>query len=163
MAKESSFDIVSEVDMAEVDNALNQADKEVSNRFDFKGSNSVIERKEGVIHLDTTDDMKMRNMVEIIEGKLTKRGISIKALEYGKVEPSAKGRVKQDLTLKVGLSKEQAKKITTLIKDQKLKVQASIQGDAVRVTGKSKDDLQGAIAAIKAQDLDFPVQFNNYR
>lgn len=163
MAKEASFDIVSQVDLQEVDNALNQTEKEITTRFDFKGSNTKIERKEQIIHIDTTDDMKLRNVIDIFEGKLVKRGIPIKALKYGKIDPSLGGRVKQDVTVQAGLDKEQTKKITTLIKDLKLKVQASIQGDSVRVTGKNKDDLQAAIAALKAQDFDFAVQFTNYR
>lgn len=163
MAKDASFDIVSQVDMQEVDNAVNQAVREVSTRFDFKGSDSKIERQDQVIKLETTDDMKLRNLVEILEGKLTKRSISIKSLNYGKVEASLGGRVKQEVKLQVGLDKDQAKQITSLIKDQKLKVQASIQGDSVRVTGKSRDDLQAVIAAIKAKDFDFATQFTNYR
>ncbi len=163
MAKESSFDIVSQVDMQEVDNAVNQAEKEITTRFDFKGSNTKLERKEEVIHIDTTDDMKLRNVQDILEGKLVKRGISVKSLKYGKTESSLGGRVKQDVTIQVGLDKEQTKKITTMVKDLKLKVQASIQGDSVRITGKNKDDLQAAIAALKAEDFDFAMQFTNYR
>lgn len=163
MAKEASFDVVSQVDMQEVDNALNQTVKEIATRFDFKGSKTVVERKDEVIHLEAADDMKLRNVIDILEGKMVKRGISIKSLKYGKAEPSLGGRVKQDVDLQVGLDKEQTKKITTTIKDLKLKVQASIQGDSVRVTGKNRDDLQAAIAALKAQDFDFAIQFTNYR
>lgn len=163
MAKDSSFDIVSEVDMQEVDNALNQAQKEITGRFDFKGSNSTIERKENEITINTLDEMKLDNMVDIFEAKLIKRGVSPKSFEYGKVESSLGGRVKQIVKIRAGIEKEQAKKITSLIKDKKLKVQASIQGDSVRVTGKNKDDLQTVIQAIKEADFEFAVQFTNYR
>lgn len=163
MAKDASFDIVSQVDMQEVDNALNQTDKEISTRFDFKGSNTKIERKDEEIHIDTTDDMKMKNVLDVLEGKLVKRGVNLKSFEYGKIESSLGGRVKQNIKIRVGLDKEQAKKITTKIKDLKLKVTPSVQGDAVRVTGKNKDDLQTAIAALKAADFDFAIQFTNYR
>lgn len=163
MAKDCSFDIVSEVNMQEVDNALNQAAKEITGRFDFKGSNSTIERKDNEIVMNTTDDFKLENMTDIFEAKLIKRGISPKSFEYGKVESSLGGRVKQNVKIRVGIDKEQAKKITTMIKDKKLKVQASIQGDSIRVTGKNKDDLQEVIAAVKGADLDFAVQFTNYR
>ncbi|PKK38928.1 hypothetical protein ABB02_01741 [Clostridiaceae bacterium JG1575] len=163
MAKEASFDIVSEVDLQEVDNALNQANREISTRFDFKGAKITLERKDEQLHLDAPDDMKRRNVIDILEGKLVKRGINIKSLAYGTPEASLGGRIKQDITLQVGLDKEQSKKITAAIKNLKLKCQASIQGDAVRVTGKNKDDLQAVIAALKAEDFDFAIQFTNYR
>ena len=163
MAKDASFDVVSEVDMQEVDNALNQAVKEITTRFDFRGSKVVMERKDEVIHLEAEDDMKLRNIIDVLQAKMVKRGISVKSLKLGKVESSLGGRVKQDLNLQVGLDREQAKKITTAIKDSKLKVQASVQGDSVRITGKKRDDLQEAIAALKSQDFDFAVQFTNYR
>lgn len=163
MAKDPSFDVVSEVDMQEVDNALNQAVKEITTRFDFKGSKVVMERKDEVIHLEAEDDMKLRNIVDVLQAKMVKRGISVKSLKLGKVESSLGGRVKQDLNLQVGLDRDQAKKITTAIKDSKLKVQASIQGDSVRITGKKRDDLQDAIAVLKGQDFDFAVEFTNYR
>lgn len=163
MAKDASFDIVSEVDMQEVDNALNQADKEIGQRFDFKGSNTKIERKDQEIHIDTTDDMKLRNVLDVFEGKLVKRNVDIKSFDYGKVEPSLGGRVKQIVKVRSGIDKEQAKKITTAIKDSKLKVQASIQGDAVRVTGKSRDDLQEVIRMLRDKNFDFALQFTNYR
>ncbi len=163
MAKDSSFDVVSQVDMQEVDNAVNQTEWEITTRFDFKGTNTKIERKEDVIHIDTADDMKLKNVVEVLEGKLVKRGVSIKSLKYGKVDPSLGGRVKQDITVQVGLDKEQAKQITTRIKALKLKVQPSVQGDSVRITGKNKDDLQAAIQALKAEEFDFAIQFTNYR
>lgn len=163
MAKDASFDIVSQVDMQEVDNALNQAEKEIVNRFDFKGSNTKIERKEEEINLDTTDDMKMSNIIDVLEGKLVKRGVNLKSFEYGKIEPSLGGRVKQTIKIRVGLDKDQARMITMKIKELKLKVTPSVQGDVVRVTGKNKDDLQTAITALKAADFDFAIQFTNYR
>lgn len=163
MAKDSSFDVVSQVDMQEVDNAVNQTEREITTRFDFKGSNTSIERKEEVINIATSDDMKLKNVVEVLEGKLVKRGISIKSLQYGKVDPSLGGRVKQDITVRVGLDKEQTKQITTRIKALKLKVQPTVQGDSVRITGKNKDDLQAAMGALKAEDFDFAIQFTNYR
>lgn len=163
MAKDASFDVVSQVDLQEVENAVNQTEKEIATRFDFKGSKTTIERKEEIISIDAPDDMKLRNVIDMLESKLVKRGVSIKALKYGKVIPSLGGRVKQDVTVQVGLDKDQTKKITTAIKDSKLKVQAAIQGDSVRITGKNKDDLQAAIALLKAQEFDFAVQFTNYR
>lgn len=163
MAKEASFDIVSQVDMQEVDNALNQAEKEISQRFDFKGSNTKIERKDEEIHIDTLDDMKIKNVVDVFEGKLVKRKVDIKSFEYGKIEPSLGGRVKQVIKIKSGIDKDQAKKITTAIKDSKLKVQSQIQGDAVRVTGKSRDDLQEVIRILREKNFDFALQFTNYR
>lgn len=163
MAKDASFDVVSQVDLQEVENAVNQTEKEIATRFDFKGSKTTIERKEEIISIDAPDDMKLRNVIDMLESKLVKRGVSIKALKYGKVIPSLGGRVKQDITVQVGLDKDQTKKITTAIKDSKLKVQAAIQGDSVRITGKNKDDLQAAIALLKAAEFDFAVQFTNYR
>lgn len=162
-AKDCSFDIVSQVNMQEVDNSVHQTDKEVGQRFDFKGSNTTIERKESEIIIVTSDEFKLQNVVDILQTKLAKREVPLKSLEYGKIESSLGGRVKQIITIKQGIDKEQAKKITTLIKDLKLKVQASIQGDVVRVSGKNKDDLQEAIQAIKAADLPFTTQFINYR
>lgn len=162
-AKDSSFDIVSEVNMQEVDNSVYQTDKEVGQRFDFKGSNTVIERSEDEIIITTSDDFKLRNVVDILETKLAKREVPLKAFEYGKVESSLGGRVKQVIKIRQGIDKDQAKTITTLVKNSKLKVQASIQGDSVRISGKNKDDLQAVIQAIKAADLPFNVQFTNYR
>lgn len=163
MSKEASFDIVSKVDMQEATNAIHQAQKEIENRFDLKGSGSEVELEKETISLKAPDEMKLRNILDIVEGKLVKREISLKALEYGKIESSLGGNVKQVVTLKQGISKENAKKIIGLIKDSKIKVQAQIQDDQVRVVGKSRDDLQAVIALIKGKDLDFDVQFLNYR
>jgi uncharacterized protein YajQ (UPF0234 family) len=165
MANQFSFDVVSEVDQQEVDNAINQARKEVEQRYDFKGSETTIDwnLKESTITLHTSDDMKLRALTEILNGKMIKRNVSLKALDYQKVEQATGMSLRQVVKIKHGLESEQAKQITKMVKDQKLKVQAQIQGDAVRVIGKSKDDLQTAIAAIKAANFDFPVQFTNYR
>jgi len=162
-SKDASFDIVSQVDMAEVDNALNQTDKEITQRFDFKGSNTTIERKEENIVIVTSDDFKLQNVVDILQTKLAKREVPLKAMEYGKIESSLGGRVKQEIKIKVGIDKDQSKILTSLIKDSKIKVQAAIQGDSIRVTGKNRDDLQAVIALIKGADLPFNTQFTNYR
>jgi cyclic-di-GMP-binding protein len=160
-----SFDVVSEVDQQEVDNAINQARKEIDQRYDFKGSNTTIDwdPKEKTITLHTSDDMKLRALTETLNQKMIKRGVSMKSLDYQKVEPAANSSLRQVVKIKTGLESEQAKVITKLVKEQKMKVQAQIQGDAVRITGKSKDDLQTAIQILKAQSLDFPIQFTNYR
>jgi len=165
MATQFSFDVVSEFNEQEVDNAVNQARKEVDQRYDFKGSNTVIDMnlKEKTITLHTSDDMKLRALHEILNGKMIKRGISLKALDYGAAEPATGGSLRQVIKLKSGLESEQAKQITKMVKDLKLKVQAAIQGEEVRITGKSKDDLQTAMQTLKAQNFDFPIQFTNYR
>ena len=165
MANQFSFDVVSEFDPQEVDNAVNQAHKEVEQRYDFKDSKTEIDLnlKEKTITLHTSDDMKLRALHEILNGKMIKRGISLKVLDYGKVEPATGDSLRQVVKLKSGLETEQAKQITRMVKDLKMKVQAQIQGDAVRIVGKSKDDLQTAIVTLKAQTFDFPIQFTNYR
>lgn len=163
MSKEASFDVVSKVDLAEANNAINQAQKEVDTRFDLKGTGCSIVLEKEVISLKAPDEMKLKNLVDVVESKLVKRNISLKALDHGKVESALGGAVKQEITLKQGLSKEMAKKIVGLIKETKLKVQAQIQDDQIRVVGKSRDDLQGVIAALKGADLDAELQFENYR
>jgi uncharacterized protein YajQ (UPF0234 family) len=163
VAKDESFDLVSEVDMQEVDNAVNQAVKEINTRFDLKDSGCAIDRVDTALTLHAPDEMKLRNILEILQQKLIKRGIDPKALKEEDAETALGGKYKQLVTLKQGLDKEQAKKLTTLIKETKIKVNAQIQDDKLRVTGKNRDDLQKTIAAIKAADLDFPVQFDNYR
>ena len=163
MSKEASFDVVSKVDMQEATNAIHQAQKEIENRFDLKGTGSEIALEKETINLVAPDEMKLRNILDIVEGKLVKREISLKSLDYGKVESSLGGKVKQAVTLKQGIGKEAAKKIISLIKDSKIKVQAQIQDDQVRVVGKSKDDLQAVIKLLKGADLDFDVQYLNYR
>ncbi|MEP7233758.1 MAG: YajQ family cyclic di-GMP-binding protein [Ignavibacteriota bacterium] len=165
MASQFSFDVVSEFDEQEIDNAVNQARKEVDQRYDFKGSDTTIDLnlKEKTITLHTSDDMKLRALHEILNGKMIKRGISLMVLDYGKEEPATGGSIRQNIKLKSGLESEQAKQITRMVKDLKMKVQAAIQGEAVRITGKSKDDLQTAMQTLKAQSFDFPIQFTNYR
>lgn len=166
MAKDASFDIVSEFDKQELVNAVDQVKRELSTRFDLKGSNSDIEIVEDKsINITTNDEMKLKNIYDILQSKLVKRNLSLKILDPQKIENALGGNVKQEIKLKKGLSTELAKKITGFIKDTKLKVQASIQGDSVRVTGKSRDDLQAVIKVIKNKEdiIDAPLQFTNYR
>lgn len=162
-AKENSFDIVSEVDMQEVDNALNQARREIETRFDFKGSKSEIKQERTNITLVSDDEFKMRNVVDILESKMIKRGIDIKALKYGKIEPAAGDTVRQQVTIQQGIDKELGKEIVKDIKNSKIKVQASINGDKLRVSGKDRDDLQAVIKMLKEKDYNIPLQFTNYR
>lgn len=163
LAKESSFDIVSQVEMQEVSNAVHQAQKEIEQRFDFKNSKSSIEVQEDKIILISDDDFKLRNVVDILESKLVKRQISLKALDYGKITSAAGDTVRQEVKLVQGISQENAKQINKLIKESKIKVSSSIQGDQVRVTGKDKDDLQAVIVFLRKQDLGIDLQFINYR
>lgn len=163
MAADNSFDIVSKVDMQEVNNAINQAQKEIDTRFDFKNSKSSITLDKEEIALASDDEFKLQNVLDIVQSKLTKRGISIKNLEYGKVEPASGATVRQKIKLKQGISQEIAKKINVIIKDTKLKVQSQIQGDQIRVTGKSRDDLQRVIQLLKGAELDIELQFINFR
>ena len=162
-AKENTFDIVSQVDLQEVTNAVNQAVKELRTRFDFKGSRSDISYDGEQITLVGDDEFKLKNVVDILEGKLVKREINMKALLYGKIEPSAKDTVRQRLTFVQGVDKEIARVITKLVKDSKLKVQAAVQGDQVRVSGKNRDDLQKIMQMIKDHEFDIPLQFVNFR
>jgi len=165
MAQQNSFDIVSEVNLQEVDNALNQARKEVSQRYDFKDSKTQIDfnAKEKQITLHTIDEFHLKSAVDILQSKLIKRGVSIKALRYGTMEPATGATVKQQITLVVGISKDDARAVVKMIKDSKIRVQAQIMDDQVRVSGKDKDDLQSVIQLIRDADLSFPVQFVNYR
>ena len=162
-----SFDIVSEVNQVEVNNAIDQANKEITNRFDFKGSDARIEYKEKdkvhTLTLHADDDFKLSQVTDIMIGKLTKRGIDIRALEYGDAEKVSGNKVKQAVTVRTGVEQELAKKIVKAVKESKLKVQASIQGDAVRVSGAKRDDLQSAIALVKKTVTDFPLQYQNFR
>lgn len=162
-AKENSFDIVSEVNMQEIDNALNQARREIQTRFDFKGSKSEIRYDGVVLTLISDNDFKMRNVIEILEGKMIKRGVDLKALKYGKPEPAAGDTVRQQVSIQQGIDTELAKKIIKDIKNSKIRVQASVQGDKVRVSGKNRDDLQAAIKLVKENEYDIPLQFTNYR
>lgn len=163
MAQEFSFDIVSKTEMQEVSNAIQQAQKELAQRFDFKGSKSSIELAKDEIVLVSDDEGKLRSVKDIVETKLVKRGVSLKALEYAKLEDAALGTVRQKAKIVQGIESEKAKAIVKAIKDAKLKVQASIQSDQVRVTGRNKDELQTAIALVKGKDFGIPLQFVNYR
>ncbi len=163
MAKENSFDIVSKTDYAEITNALNQTVKEVSQRFDFKGSKATVELADKDLVLSAEDDTRLRNMNDILQSKLLKRGISLKALDYQKIEPAAGSSVRQTIKIQQGIPIEKAKEIVKFIKDAKLKVQASIQGETVRVSGKDRDTLQDTIAKLKAKDFGIDMQFDNYR
>lgn len=163
MAKENSFDIVSKTDYAEVANALNQTNKEISQRFDFKGSKAKVEIKEKDLELTAEDDTRLRNMNDILQGKILKRGISLKALDYQKVEPAAGGTVRQLVKIQQGIPIDKAKEVVKFIKDSKLKVQASIQGETVRVSGKDRDTLQDVMAKLKANDFGIDMTFDNYR
>ncbi|MBC8103657.1 MAG: YajQ family cyclic di-GMP-binding protein [Cytophagales bacterium] len=165
MAADSSFDIVSKVDMQEVKNAIDQAIREIGTRFDFKGSESTIEldEKTSTIKMASDSETRMKAVVDVLQSKFHKRGIEISALDLGKLEEATKGTVRQTATIQQGVDTETARKIVKIIKDMGLKVQAAIQGDQVRVTAKVRDDLQAVIAKLKAEDLSVPLQFINYR
>ena len=163
MPQDFSFDIVSETNMQEVANAIQQAQKELAQRFDFKGSKSEIELGKDEVILVSDDETKLRSLKDIVEGKLVKRKVSLKSLDYGKIEDASLGTVRQRARIVQGIETEKAKEIVRAIKDAKIKVQASIQSDQVRVTGRSKDDLQRAIALVKGNDFGIPLQFTNYR
>ena len=158
-----SFDIVSEVNQVEVNNAVDQTNKEVSTRFDFKGSDARVEVKEKVLTLHADDDFKLSQVTDILTGKLTKRSVDVRSLKYGDVEKVSGNKVKQTITVRTGVEQELSKKIVKILKDSKLKVQGSIQGDAVRVSSAKRDELQNAIALVKKSITDFPLQFNNFR
>ena len=158
-----SFDIISEVNQVEVRNALDQANKELSTRFDFKGSDARAELADKTLTLFADDEFKMKQVIDVVVGKLTKRGVDIRALKYGDIEKVSGNKVKQVVTIRVGVEQDLAKKIVKLVKDSKMKVQASIQGDAVRVSGGKRDDLQAAIALVKKSITDFPLQYDNFR
>ena len=163
MAQQNSFDIVSQVDRAEVTNAINQTVKEVRQRFDFKGSSASVDLEENDLLLTAEDDTKLRNMNDILQQKLVRRGVPLKALSYGNVEPAAGGTVRQRAAIQQGIPQDKAKEIVKVIKDSKVKVQASIQGDVVRVSGKDRDVLQEVIAKLKSNDFGINMQFTNYR
>ena len=163
MAQQNSFDIVSQVDRAEVTNAIHQTVKEVRQRFDFKGSNANVALEENDLVLSAEDETKLRNMNDIFQQKLVRRGVPLKALSYGTVELAAGGTVRQRVQVQQGIPQEKAKDIVKFIKDSKAKVQASIQGDTVRVSGKDRDTLQQVIAGLKAKDFGINMQFTNYR
>ncbi|MCL7748700.1 MULTISPECIES: YajQ family cyclic di-GMP-binding protein [Halalkalibacter] len=163
MSKESSFDIVSKIDMSEVTNAVTMATKEIQNRYDFKGSKSSIALENEELVLVSDDEYKLEQLKDVLISKLIKRDVSIKNLDYGKIEGASGGTVRQRAKLIQGIDKEQAKKINTIIKNSGVKVKSQIQDDQIRVTGKKRDDLQAIIAAIRGADLSIDVQFINYR
>lgn len=165
MADSFSFDVVSEVNLQEVDNAVNQALKEIGQRYDFKGSKSSIElnQKEKQLTVHSDDEFKIKSVIDILQNKLIKRSVPVKALDYGVVEQASGGTARQVIRLRVGIDKEDAKLLVRMIKDTRLKVQAQIMEDQVRVTGKAKDDLQAVMKMIREADLKFAVQFTNYR
>ncbi len=158
-----SFDIVSEVNQVEVRNAVDQANKELGTRFDFKGSDARVEYDGKALTLHADDDFKLKQVTDIVAGKLAKRQVDIRSLEYGNVEKIAGNKVKQAVAVRTGVEQELAKKIVRLLKDSKLKVQGSIQGDAVRVSGAKKDELQAAIALVRKSIADYPLQYQNFR
>jgi len=165
MAQQNTFDVVSNVDMAEVKNAVNQATKEIIQRYDFKGTNSEIQldEKEHKLVLATASEFTLKSLNDVLQQKLIKRSVSLKALSYGKIEPAAKDSVRQTVTLQQGIPIEKAREIVKFIKDTKLRVQASINGDFVRVSGKDRDTLQQVITALKGEDFGIDMQFTNYR
>lgn len=163
MAKDSSFDVVSQVDLQEVSNAVMQAQKEIEQRFDFKNSKSAIKLEENKMLLISDDDFKLRNVTDILESKLVKRQVSLRALEYGKIQQAAGDTVRQEVKLVQGLAQDKAKQIMKVIKDSKIKVTSSIQGDQIRIAGKNKDDLQAIITLLRQEDFGIDLQFINYR
>jgi uncharacterized protein YajQ (UPF0234 family) len=158
-----TFDVVSQVDRQEVDNAVNQARKEVAQRYDLKHAQAEIELEKDEIRIVSKDEYTVKAVLDVLQSKVARRGISLKALSYAEVEPAAGGRAKQKITVQQGIQTEKAREIVKLIKDSKLKVQAQIQSDQVRVSGKKRDDLQAAIQLLKQHDFDLPLQFINYR
>lgn len=163
MPSEASFDVVSRIDQQELDNALNQARREIENRFDFKHSKTSIDSDDKKITIVSDDELKMRNVVDILEGKAVKRGIDIKAFDFGSLEPAAGSTVRRVITLRSGIPKDKSKALMEKIKSLKLKVNAQYQDEQIRVSGKSRDDLQAVIAALKAMEFELPLQFVNFR
>ncbi len=165
MASESSFDIVSNINPQEVDNAINQAKKEIANRYDFRGSSCQIEydKKDNCLMLSADNKMRFEALVDIAKGKLAARNVSLKSLKFETIEENISGQVKQKINFIMGIDKEYAKKIVQSIKDLKLKVNTQIQDEQVRVTSKSKDELQNVIHMVQTKDWDIPLQFTNYR
>jgi len=160
---DSSFDVVSKVDLQEVRNAFGQAEKEIANRYDLKRVRAEIKLEGDSILAESGDEFTLEQALEVLHSKLIKRGVHLKSLRPGKIEPSSGGRVRQKIEFQQGIPIETAKKLVAEIKQKKLRVQGSIQGDSVRVSGKSKDELQNAMAALRAMELDVPLSFTNYR
>jgi len=163
MAKDASFDIASKIDLQEVDNAIQQTQKEILQRFDFKGTKVTVRREENTIVLQADDEFKLRSVVEVLEAKLVKRKVPLRGLSYGKVEPAAGSTVRQEATIQQGIPTEKAREIVKRIKGMGLKVQVQIMEDQVRVSGRSKDDLQAVIQELRKTDLGIDMQFTNYR
>jgi cyclic-di-GMP-binding protein len=163
MPSEASFDVVSRIDEQELDNALNQARREIENRFDFKNSKTSIESDGKKITVVSDDEMKMRNVIDVLQGKAVKRGIDIKAFDLGELESAFSGTVRRVITLRNGIPKEKSKPIMERIKALKVKVNAQYQDEQIRVSSKSRDDLQKVIADLKAMDFELPLQFVNFR
>ena len=163
MAQQNSFDIVCQVDRAEIGNAINQTMKEVQQRFDFKGSSARVALEAKELVLNAEDETKLRNMNDILQQKLVRRGVSLKAFSYGKAEPAAGSSLRQRAEIQQGIPQEKAKEIVRFIKDSKVKVQAAIQGDVVRISGKDRDTLQEVIGRLKAKDFGIHMEFTNYR
>jgi uncharacterized protein YajQ (UPF0234 family) len=166
MAQTYSFDVTTGVDLQEVDNAVNQAQKEIAQRYDFKGSKASIEynRAEAMLVLAADSDFQMKSLFDVLQGRLIKRGVSVKNLDVGEIKPAANDTVRREIKLKTALDSDTAKKVSAAIKDAKLKkVQAAIQGEQVRVSSPSKDDLQGAMTVLRAQDFGVELKFGNYR
>jgi hypothetical protein len=163
LAKDASFDVVSQVDLQEVSNAVVQAQKEIEQRFDFKNSKSAIKLEQLKILLVSDDEFKLRNVTDILESKLVKRQVSLRALEYGKIQAAAGDTVRQEIKLIQGLAQDKAKQIMKVIRDSKIKVTSSIQGEQIRVAGKNKDDLQAVITLLRQEDFGIDLQFINYR
>src|SRR5262252_5999902 len=158
-----SFDIVSEVNQVEVRNAVEQANREISTRFDFKGSDARVEHKDKELTLYADDEFKLKQVTDLLIAKLTRRSVDVRSLKYGTIEKMSGDKVKQVVTIRVGVEQDLAKRIVKQLKDSKLKVQSSIQGDAVRVSGAKRDELQSAIALVRKSVTDFPLQFGNFR
>ena len=158
-----SFDVVSEVNLAEVENAVQNVTREISTRYDFKGSQSTVEVKDGALKVFADDELKLKQVQEILRGNLSKRGVEPGQLDYGKEEKATGMAVRQTITVKEGIDKETAKKIVKAIKGEKIKVQVAIQGEELRVSGKKRDDLQATMEFIKSMGLEQPVQFKNFR
>ncbi len=159
-----TFDVVSQLNLQEVDNALNQARKEIVQRYDFKDSATVIDwDKKEKISIESADEFKVKAVDDVLREKLARRQVALKAIDFGKIEPGPNGRAKQEIKLKQGIDSEKAREIVKLVKETKLKVQAQIMGDQVRISGKKRDDLQAALQTIRGRDFELPLQFVNFR
>jgi cyclic-di-GMP-binding protein len=163
MAAENSFDIACKIDMQEVANAINQAQREIETRYDLKGSKNTIEQDKMVLTVQSPDDMKLKAVVDILQSKLHRRGIDLRALTIGDPQPASGGTLRQAITLQDGIPIEKAREIVRLVKDSKVRVQAAIQDNQVRISGKNRDDLQKIIALVKERDFGIALQFTNYR